>query len=205
MSDSHSFISASDVEMEFEDNGLMIETASDGLEKVYDYEPGGHHPVHLGDVLHERYLVINKLGSGGYANICLCQDTRQDALKTTPMYVAVKIIMAEASSEECPELRAIKLKDLGLDSGSTEKLCLPLDHFKIDGRNGSHHALVNPVLGPRVTTLLHMSEASNFGAVLRDICFQATQAMSTLHANGICHGGMSLSSSPTFYLQLTSR
>lgn len=32
-------------------NGLTLDSAPFGLEKIYDYEPGGHHPVHLGDNL----------------------------------------------------------------------------------------------------------------------------------------------------------
>lgn len=30
---------------EIPDNGLMIEGPPFGLEKIYDYEPGGHHPL----------------------------------------------------------------------------------------------------------------------------------------------------------------
>lgn len=49
-------------EAELEDgptNGLQLEGAPFGLEHVYDYEPGGHHPVHLGDVFDNgRFRVI---------------------------------------------------------------------------------------------------------------------------------------------------
>lgn len=54
---------------ELDDNpthGLHIQGAPFALEHVYDYEPGGHHPVQLGDVHNnERYRVLDKLGSGG--------------------------------------------------------------------------------------------------------------------------------------------
>jgi hypothetical protein len=48
-------------------NGLVLEDSPFGLEHIYDYEPGGHHPVHLGDCLgpDNRYRVIHKLGRGG--------------------------------------------------------------------------------------------------------------------------------------------
>lgn len=46
------------------DNGLMAEGPLSGIEKAYDYEPGGHHPVHLCDLLHQRYRVIHKLRMG---------------------------------------------------------------------------------------------------------------------------------------------
>jgi hypothetical protein len=39
---------------------LTLEGPPFGFEKIYDYEPGGHHPVHLNDRLGEenRYKVI---------------------------------------------------------------------------------------------------------------------------------------------------
>ena len=36
------------------DNGLMIDGLSWELEHIYDYEQGGHHLVHIGDVFHQR-------------------------------------------------------------------------------------------------------------------------------------------------------
>ena len=77
------------------DNGLMVTGSPFGLEKAYDYDVGGHHPVHVGDTLHGQYRVIHKLGNGGYANVWLCRDTSAEA-----SYVAVKIIMAESSSKD---------------------------------------------------------------------------------------------------------
>lgn len=166
-------------------NGLMIEGPPFGLEKIYDYEPGGHHPVHLGDMLRQRYKVIHKLGSGGYANVWLCRDIS----KIDPPYIAVKIIIAEGSTEECPELRLTELLQLGLDQAmSAGHFCLPLDRFEIDGPNGVHYAFVYPVLGPRVSRLLNISKSNDPGSSLRKISFQVTQAVATLHEHRICHG-----------------
>jgi serine/threonine-protein kinase SRPK3 len=111
-----------------EDNGLMITGPPFGLEKIYDYEFGGHHPVHL-DVLHARYRVIHKLGSGGYANVWLCKDTSSP---NTCSFVAAKIITAEGSTDGCPELRVTKLEAL-VPQASAELFCLPLDRFNIEG------------------------------------------------------------------------
>ncbi|KAK7757117.1 hypothetical protein SLS62_000664 [Diatrype stigma] len=171
------------------DNGLYLDGAPFELEKLYDYEPGGHHPVHLGDMLHGRYKVIHKLGSGGYANIWLCRDTSS----TTPKYRALKIIMAEGSTEECPELRVNQLKQhLGIDNKDSTSgyFCLPSDQFEINGPNGAHYAFAYPVLGPRVSRLVNLanSEDKDPGSPLRKVCLQVTQALSTLHANGLCHG-----------------
>ncbi len=63
-----------EIDEDIQDNGLTIEGPPWSLKKIFDYEAGGHHPVHLDDVLHQRYRVIHKLGSGGYANVWLCRD-----------------------------------------------------------------------------------------------------------------------------------
>jgi serine/threonine-protein kinase SRPK3 len=112
----------------FVSNGLKIEGAPFGLEKIYDYDPGGHHPVHLNDKLGKRgrYKVIHKLGSGGFANVWLCRDLGCDS----PKYVGVKILIAWASKEDCPELhvnRLIKLK-VGQEVGG-KHICLPWISF----------------------------------------------------------------------------
>ncbi|KAI1187796.1 kinase-like domain-containing protein [Nemania serpens] len=166
-------------------NGLILEGSPTGLEKLYDYEPGGHHPLHLGAILHDRYRVIHKLGSRGYANVWLCCDNNS----SKPRYVAVKIIMAEGSTPACPELRVNKLIDMGIAAEDAARhFCLPLNQFSINGPNGTHHALVYPVLGPRVSRLFSKLNDNDLDDILRKIAAQVTQAMSTLHTHGICHG-----------------
>ena len=69
-------------------NDLTLEGAPFELEKIYDYESSGHHPVHLGDHLGKdgRYRVIHKLGNSGFANVWLCRDLEFE----TPKYVGLK-------------------------------------------------------------------------------------------------------------------
>lgn len=83
------------------DNGLGLEANPWGLEKMHDYEAGGHHPVHLGDTFGQRYKVVHKLRHAGSANVWLCRDISGDG----PRYVALKILMADASTPDCRELR----------------------------------------------------------------------------------------------------
>ena len=123
-----------------ESNGLYLELAPFGLEHIYDYEPGGHHPVHLGGVYgnNGRYRVIHKLGSGGFATVWLCRDTEA---KGATKYVALKILMAETSSDDCPELRVNQLKDAHSQHANEDNgavfIWLPLDHFRSTGRMGT--------------------------------------------------------------------
>lgn len=163
-------------------NGLQLDGTQFGLEHIYDYESGGHHPVHLNDVLGDgRYRVLHKLGNGGYANVWLCRDLVAPA----PKYVALKVLMAEASTEDCRELLcAEELKGVAHD----DAVCVALDHFRSDGPNGSHLCFVYPVLGPKVSSgLLQPSEDPD--RMLRAVCHQTVRAMAALHKLGICHGG----------------
>lgn len=175
-----------------EANGLHLELAPFGLEHIYDYEPDGHHPVHLGDVYgnNRRYRVIHKLGSGGFATVWLCRDTEA---KGATKYMALKILMAEISNDDCPELRVNQLKDAlsqqANEGNGAEFICLPLDHFKIHGPNGDHISFVYPVLGPNVNLGLFRASADPDND-LRSIGLEVTKAVKFLHSQGICHGGM---------------
>lgn len=55
------------------------------LESFEDYQPGGFHPVALGDTFQDgRYVVRHKLGFGGRATVWLVQDTHQKYLLPAP-------------------------------------------------------------------------------------------------------------------------
>lgn len=70
-----------------------------------------------------------------------------------------------------------------------EYLAMPLDHFTIDGPNGTHQCLVLPVFGPCVSPDLWCQLGRDPAPALRKIALQATQALAFLHENKICHGG----------------
>ncbi|KAI9152246.1 Serine/threonine-protein kinase SRPK [Paramyrothecium foliicola] len=166
-------------------NELVTDGLQWRLEKILDYEPGGHHPVHLNDMLNERYRVIYKLGSGSFANVWLCRDLYY----STPRYVAMNIIMAESSTAECPETRVSSLVELGCDPKIVKaQLSLPLGQFEINGLNDTHFVFVYLVLGPRTSRVLQVINLDNPGPSLRKLCREATQALASLYAQGICHG-----------------
>ncbi|KAK5655723.1 hypothetical protein OQA88_5260 [Cercophora sp. LCS_1] len=170
---------------EFRDNGLQVDGPSLGLENIHNYEPGGDHPVHLGDVLGGRYRVLNKLGSGTHSNVWLCSDVEREMGEK---YVAVKILMADDSIPDCPELRVYKLLERGIGKTDISRLfCFPTNRFEIQGPNGRHFAIVCPVLGPRVSKLL-VSQDGDSGKRLRQICHQVVNAMANLHSYRLCHG-----------------
>lgn len=168
--------------LEFKSNGLRLELAPFELEHIYDYETGGSHPVHLGDVFDDAYRVIHKLGHGGFATVWLARDMRTCG---APKYAALKIIRSDASGDDCPEPLLHRLVE---DGKCLSNIYHPLEHFHFDGPNGSHLCFVYPVLGPRVSKgVFHAAE--NLEDILWGVCRQVTEAVASLHAAGICHGG----------------
>ncbi|KAG8417511.1 hypothetical protein J3458_005010 [Metarhizium acridum] len=123
----------------------------DGVERLEMYEPGGYHPVVIGDVLHDRYQIVDKLGFGGYSTIWLAQDRR---LKR---HVAIKVGISGPSlpQRESKILRDLSNTRLNPSSGATASAIddsgvIPsiLDDFAVHGPNGTHKCLaVAPAQG----------------------------------------------------------
>ena len=76
-----------------------------GIESLEKYKPKGYHPIMIGDVLHDRYHIVDKLGFGGYSTVWLAQDKHQEE------YVAVKVGIANSNSlsQEMKCLRALSV------------------------------------------------------------------------------------------------
>ncbi|KAK7753084.1 hypothetical protein SLS62_005034 [Diatrype stigma] len=154
----------------------------DEVENLELYEPGGLHPVLLGDILDGRFEVNYKLGCGGIATVWLCYDLQHKCWK------AVKINAAERSGADCPDLRAIELlKRRGVDlSTLDEHIALPEETFWVEGPNGRHLCSVLPVLGPTVYEWRQTLGTDEIR--VNDLCYQITKGLSFLHSQGICHG-----------------
>ncbi|RDW93837.1 uncharacterized protein DSM5745_01159 [Aspergillus mulundensis] len=166
--------------------GLGVDDTLDGCEGPWDYFPGGHHPVHLGDRIgpYEQYRVINKLGTGGFANTWLCRLLG----KEPTVYVAIKIVQAHLSGEYNREMdNASRLHQLAKLDPDIKKYCLlPYDYFELEGPNGFHDCIVYPVAGPTLWDIAATVESPH--AFLRGLARQAAEAMAVLHRNGLCHG-----------------
>ncbi|KAF4459610.1 kinase [Fusarium albosuccineum] len=160
-----------------------------GLEHLFNYQPGGMHPVHLHDTLGKdgRYRVIHKLGHGGFGVIWLCRDVAAKLSR----YVAVKILASDIAPEECQELQFVKIAeclDLDVNEDIATSICLPSDHFQIKGPNGNHVCFIYPVLGPRVSHGVFSSKDRD--KTLRNICYTVVKLLGFLHSKSICHGDL---------------
>ncbi|KAK4466308.1 kinase-like domain-containing protein [Cladorrhinum samala] len=161
--------------------GTYLDGINDGVEPLEEYQEGGFHPVHLGDLLgaDNRYRVIHKLGHGGFGTVWLCRDTKDSR------YVAVKVMIADVTPDKVADLALISL-DKSIPGA--EYIGIPLGNFEVTGPNGTHQCIVLPVLGPCVSPSLWLKLDRDPAAVLRKLARQSAQALNFLHKNNLCHG-----------------
>ena len=167
------------------------------VEDLEGYQPGGYHPVHIGELYSNgRYRIVHKLGFGSYSTVWLARDHH------TNSYVALKIIVAE-TSEHSFENRVWR----HLQQNPAEKhvgICFVaslLDEFYIDGPNGRHLCLVSE---PARCSVADSKEGSIIWMfpldVARAIAAQAILGVQIMHQSGVIHGGelKSLTSSRSY-------
>ena len=148
----------------------------DGAEAIERYKPGGYHPVMIGDVLHNRYQIVDKLGFGGYSTVWLAQDKHREE------YVAVKVGIVNSLSQEIKCLRA-----LSASSAQPDQISSPLDEFEVHGPNGTHPCYT---MVPARCNLREASSNCLFPLdVARALVGGLTMAIAHMHSCGYIHGG----------------
>ncbi|KAL2867596.1 kinase-like domain-containing protein [Aspergillus lucknowensis] len=155
------------------------------VEPLDYYSQRRFHPVHLADTFQgTRYRVIRKLGYGSFSTVWLAKDTQLDR------YVALKICQAESEpSGETIIYDVLAQSKLVTHPGRHHYLPL-LDHFRVNGPNGCHQALVYEPMGASVAevkdTLFPNSAFPLWTA--RSILWQTLLGLDFLLANGVVHG-----------------
>ncbi|KAI2633326.1 kinase-like domain-containing protein [Xylaria nigripes] len=156
----------------------------DEVEPLSGYRPGGFAPVTIGDVLADRFEIIQKLGNGGIAMVWLCWELR------TKKWRAVKINSASHSLNDCSDLKALqRMKKNKISQKQLEEnhICMALETFWEESPNGRHLCTVLPVLGPRAHDW-RTEELRLDAERIRNICYGIAKGLNFLHRNGICHG-----------------
>ena len=164
----------------------------DEVEDLEMYQPGGYHPVNIGDCYSDgRYRIVHKLGWGGYSTVWLAHDTH------SCRYVALKVLVA-CKSEESTEsriLQHLRQNDPQEHAGTTLVASL-LDEFYISGPNGRHLCIATK------PTRCNLGESKldlpwKFPLpISRAITAQAIMGLQQIHQRGVIHGGKVRSCQP---------
>lgn len=153
------------------------------------YSPGGFHPVRIGELHSNRYLVIRKLGYGISSTVWLVLHVNRKK------YYAMKVLSAEYGGVDGPILEDVVLHCLRAGEHSGKKFTLQLvDRFGTIGPNGVHICLVSAVMGE---TLRDFADRFWEGAkqgppsrLVKRILKQLLLALDYSHGLGIVHTGV---------------
>ncbi|KAJ0418188.1 kinase-like domain-containing protein [Aspergillus carlsbadensis] len=159
----------------------------DWIEDVEDlggYQPGGYHPIMIGDKLnYDRYHIVDKLGYGGYSTVWLAHDAQ---LKK---YVALKVHVASHPPTDTNILKALSDPSQSQHPGH-HLMPTILDEFEVHGPNGTHKCHTTPLAACSIRDLkfnhvlpLEFARALAYGLVL---------AVSYVHSQGYAHGDLYL-------------
>ena len=174
----------------------FIPSRLDVIENIEDYQPGGYHPISVGDTFdHGRFRVLHKLGFGGSSTVWMARDMLEEG-----RIVTLKAMRADVPSSkvpnEIPEL-AISQKLRASFPPSLSVNFQTVDyHFFVQGPNGSHLFLVFPYAGPSIRAMSN-SPGRTAGSrrlhadLARKVAKQTAMLIHHMHCIGVVHGGKS--------------
>ena len=175
-------------------------------EGLSSYKVNGYHPVHIGEVLLERYIIMQKLGYGHFSTAWLALDTKFGN------YVAIKIqksaqqYIDAAAYDEVEILQELakhnfdkewikslkeyykddKEKLADIETAENSKVVQLLNSFIYHGQNGRHFCMVFEIVG---VTLLELIKRYNYKGIplpyIRIITKQILIGLDFLHR--MCH------------------
>lgn len=163
-------------EEEEDEEEEILGSDDDEQEAPSDYCKGGYHPVKIGDLFHNRYHVIRKLGWGHFSTVWLCWDLKEKK------FVALKVVKSASHYTETAldEIKLLKcVRDADEQDPLRERTVMLLDDFKISGVNGTHVCMVFEVLGHN---LLKFIIRNNYqGMPLQNVKVMMKQVLEGLH------------------------
>lgn len=173
-------------------------------EGIDDYKKGGYHPVHVGEVLNGRYVILQKLGWGHFSTVWLARDIKFDTYiaikvqKSAPHYLeaafdeveilqtAVKHSMDEEWLKELKEFYKGKKLEFGRDDCHIVQL---LNAFIYTGDYGRHFCMAFEILGVNLLEIMKRYEYKGIPLKLcRKMARQCLLGIHYLHKHcGIIH------------------
>lgn len=118
-------------------------------ERLDKYHKGGFCPIDLGDRIADRFVVLYKLGYGGFGTVWLARDEQGRHGR----YVALKVVSAAWSDNYESPAVIEQLRGYERGRGYPGLFLLELERVFHTNRNGRHLCQVFPVLGPALSAL----------------------------------------------------
>lgn len=181
-------------------------------ETLPEYDAEEFYPVHIGDVFHEKYQVLGKLGYGANSTVWLCRDTEYASLYLCDRfphtasrltfslirkhkYVALKLYVRTRTGTMIREILAYErlrsLRSSHVGQGFVREL---LDSFEVERPDGSRHrCLVHSPLHVALSDLQRLGgESTAFPEdMVRGALPYLCQALDFLHTEAnITHCGI---------------
>jgi hypothetical protein len=159
-----------------EEEEEILGSDDDEQEDPKDYVKGGYHPVKIGDLFHNRYHVVRKLGWGHFSTVWLCWDLNDKK------FVALKVVKSAAHYTETAldEIKLLKCVRESDEADPYRDKCVQLlDDFKISGVNGTHVCMVFEVLGHNL--LKYIIRSNYQGIPLYNVKLIMKQVFEGLH------------------------
>ncbi|KAL1856846.1 hypothetical protein Daus18300_010609 [Diaporthe australafricana] len=171
-------------------SGVAVTDPGDIEEGRDAYQPGGFHPVYIGDVYANKCEVMSKIGYGSYSTVWLVKDLSKPP-NDEHRFRALKILSADCYGQDHPifereiltHLRAGDRAQMGY-----KHICHLVDDFELQGPNGNHVCLVLELMGETLQTFgvwfrEHMLPTST----MRKFTLQLVAALDFAHESNVIH------------------
>ncbi|KEG15468.1 serine/arginine-rich protein specific kinase SRPK [Trypanosoma grayi] len=178
-----SFDEADEDETDADQGGSGEDYSDTANERATEYRKGGYHPVAVGEVYHDRYRVVKKLGWGYFSTVWLVWDYAEER------YQAMKV---QKSASHYTEAAHDEIKLLGeIMSADPDKTrcCTRLnDYFEQTGPNGTHVCMIFDVYGEDLLSLIDRYEYRGVPLpIVKCISRQILVGLEHVHALEIIH------------------
>ncbi|POS76289.1 serine/threonine protein kinase [Diaporthe helianthi] len=171
-------------------SGVTVTESSDIEEGRDAYQPGGFHPVYIGDIYADKYEVMSKIGYGRYSTVWLVKDLSKPP-NDEHQFRALKVLSADCYGQDNPIFEKEILTHLGDGNRKLmgyKYICHLVDDFELEGPNGSHVCLVLELMGETLLSFgVWFKEFMVPTTIMRKFSLQLVAALDFAHESGVIH------------------
>ncbi|KAH8120747.1 serine/threonine-protein kinase SRPK3 [Trichoderma asperellum] len=154
------------------------------------YQPGGFHPVYIGDIFNDRFKVLSKIGYGRYSTVWLVRDLEASDIQHE--FRALKILSARSYGGENDiferEILTHFRNGEDRDLIGYKYICHLISHFEHQGPNGTHVCFIFELMGETLLSFSAWFPADMIPySVMRRFTIQLVLALDFAHELNVIH------------------